>query len=69
MEIASRDNLKIAVSAVLVACFSLSLGDSLIKQQSATFVIWQIFLVRSAIAIPFLIYFVRFRSGVGSTVF
>lgn len=62
MEIASRDNLKIAVSAVLIACFSLSLGDSLIKQQSASFVIWQIFLVRSAIAIPFLIYFVRIRS-------
>ena len=62
MEIARRDNLKIAVSAVLVACFSLSLGDSLIKQQSASFVIWQIFLVRSAIAIPFLIYFVRIRS-------
>lgn len=62
MEIARRDNLKIAVSAVLIACFSLSLGDSLIKQQSASFVIWQIFLVRSAIAIPFLIYFVRIRS-------
>ena len=63
MEIASRDNLKIAVSAVLVACFSLSLGDSLIKQQSASFVIWQIFLVRSTLAIPFLIYFLRFRGS------
>ena len=62
MEIASRDNLKTAVSAVLIACFSLSLGDSLVKQQSTSFVIWQIFLVRSAIAIPFLIYFARIRS-------
>lgn len=63
MEIARRDNLKIAVSAVLVACFSLSLGDSLIKQQSTSFVIWQIFLVRSTLAIPFLIYFLRIRSS------
>jgi len=62
MKSANRDNLTIAISAVLVACLSLSLGDSLIKQQSASFVIWQIFLVRSAIAIPFLIYFVRIRS-------
>lgn len=62
MKSANRDNLAIAISAVLVACLSLSLGDSLIKQQSASFVIWQIFLVRSAIAIPFLIYFVRIRS-------
>ena len=62
MESVSRDNLKVAVSAVLIACFSLSLGDSLIKQQSASFVIWQIFLVRSSIAVPFLIYFARIRS-------
>ncbi len=62
MKSANSDNLTIAISAVLVACLSLSLGDSLIKQQSASFVIWQIFLVRSAIAIPFLIYFVRIRS-------
>ena len=62
MESVNRDNLKIAVSAVLIACFSLSLGDSLIKQQSASVVIWQIFLVRSAIAVPFLIYFARIRS-------
>lgn len=62
MESANRDNLKIAVSAVLIACFSLSLGDALIKQQSASFVIWQIFLVRSAIAVPFLIYFARLHS-------
>ena len=57
-----RDNLKLAVVAILVACFALSLGDALIKQQSARFVIWQIFVMRSVIAIPFLIYFVRIHS-------
>lgn len=62
MESAARDNLKLAVSAILLACFALSLGDALIKQQSASFVIWQIFVMRSIIVIPFLIYFVRLQS-------
>jgi len=57
-----RDNLKLAVGAILGGCFALSLGDALIKQQSASFVIWQIFLMRSLIVVPFLIYFVRIRS-------
>jgi drug/metabolite transporter (DMT)-like permease len=62
MELAARDNLKLAIAAILAACFSLSLGDALIKQQSVAFVIWQIFVMRSVIAIPFLIYFVRISS-------
>ena len=62
MELTSRDNLKLAISAILAACFALSLGDALIKQQSDSFVIWQIFIMRSSIAIPFLVYFVHIRS-------
>ncbi len=62
MEPAARDNLKLAVSAILLACFALSLGDALIKQHSVSFVIWQIFVMRSIIVIPFLIYFVRIQS-------
>lgn len=62
MEPGARDNLKLAVSAILLACFALSLGDALIKQQSTSFVIWQIFVMRSIIVIPFLIYFVRIQS-------
>ncbi|MDH3469302.1 MAG: DMT family transporter [Gammaproteobacteria bacterium] len=62
MEPAARDNLKLAVSAILGACFALSLGDALIRQQSTSFVIWQIFVMRSVIVIPFLIYFVRLQS-------
>ena len=59
MKLAAGDNLKLAIGAILAACFSLSLGDALIKQQSAAFVIWQIFVMRSLIAMPLLIYFVR----------
>ena len=62
MNLVVRDNLKLAVVAILAACFALSLGDALIKQQSARFAIWQIFVMRSVIAIPFLIYFVRIHS-------
>ena len=40
------DNLKLAVGAIVAGCFALSLGDALIKQHSASFVLWQIFLVR-----------------------
>ena len=56
------DNLKIAISAIVAGCFALSLGDALIKQQSASFLLWQIFVVRSAILLPFLIYLVRIYS-------
>ena len=59
---APRDNLKLAMAAILAAAIALSLGDALIKQQSASFVLWQIFLMRSLIALPFLVYFVRLQS-------
>ena len=62
-DIPKTDNLKIAIVAIVAGCFALSLGDALIKQQSASFVLWQIFVVRSAILIPFLIYLVRFYRG------
>ena len=56
------DNLTLAVPAILIGVFALSLGDALIKQQSATFPLWQIFIMRSLIATPFLIYFIRIRT-------
>ncbi len=59
---APRDNPKLAIAAILAACAALSLGDALIKQQSANFVLWQIFLMRSLIALPFLVYFARLQS-------
>ena len=62
MAAVKNDNLKLAVTAILVGCLALSLGDALIKQESARFPLWQIFVVRSAIVIPFLIYFTRLES-------
>ncbi len=57
----SRDNTKIAVAAIVFAVFALSLGDAAIKQISADFVLWQIFVVRSLIAVPVLIAVIKFR--------
>ena len=59
MEQASQDNLKLAIGAILLACLALSLGDALIRQSSASFPIWQIFVLRSAIAAPLLVYVLR----------
>ena len=56
------DNLRLAVPAILICVFALSLGDALIKQQHAAFSLWQIFIMRSLIATPFLIYFIRIRT-------
>jgi drug/metabolite transporter (DMT)-like permease len=53
------DNLKFAIASILIGCFALSLGDALIKQQSTSFGLWQVFLMRSMIAIPVLICLLR----------
>ena len=57
-----NDNLKKAVAAILITAFALSLGDALIKQESSAFPLWQIFVMRSVIATPFLVYFIRIRT-------
>ena len=49
------DNLPLAVTVILVTVLALSLGDALIKLTSSSFVIWQIFVIRSAIALPVLL--------------
>ena len=54
-ESARADNPQLAIATITVACLGLSLGDALIKQQSAEFVLWQIFALRSAIVLPFLL--------------
>jgi hypothetical protein len=58
------DNVKLAVAAILTSTLAFSLSDAAIKLISAKFVLWQIFVIRSAIAIPLLIaiIFLRFRS-------
>ncbi len=57
-----NDNLKMAVAAILITAFALSFGDALIKQESSAFPLWQIFVMRSVIATPFLVYFIRIRT-------
>ena len=51
---ADGDNIILAVIAIVFTVFALSLGDALIKQISADFPLWQIFVFRSVIAIPVL---------------
>ena len=58
---ADRDNIALAVAVILGTNLALSLGDAAIKQVSASFVLWQIFVIRSSIAIPILILIVRLR--------
>ena len=55
------DNLKLAIFAIVFTVFALSLGDALIKRISADFPLWQIFVVRSLIAIPVLIVVIKAR--------
>ncbi len=49
------DNIPLAVGTIILTVLALSLGDALIKLTSGNFVIWQIFVTRSAIAIPCLV--------------
>jgi hypothetical protein len=62
----SGDNVRLAVAVILATDFALSLGDAAIKQISADFVLWQIFVIRSIIAIPILIALIRLRSRLTS---
>ena len=57
-----NDNIPLAVGVIIFTVLALSLGDALIKLTSRNFVIWQIFVVRSLIAIPFLVLFLAIRS-------
>lgn len=60
------DNVRLAVAVILATDLVLSLGDAVIKLISADFVLWQIFVVRSIIAIPVLIAVIRLRSRLAS---
>jgi drug/metabolite transporter (DMT)-like permease len=55
------DNIRLAVFAIIFTVFALSLGDALIKQISTGFPLWQIFVIRSVIAIPVLALIVKVR--------
>ena len=55
------DNIPLAISAVVTGVFALSLGDALIKYLSAEFTLAQIFVLRSALAIPVLVAILMIR--------
>jgi len=55
------DNVTLAVVVILITNLALSLGDAAIKQISASFVLWQIFVLRSVITIPVLIAILALR--------
>lgn len=48
------DRIPLAVSVIILTVLVLSLGDAVIKMTSGNFVIWQVFVIRSLIAIPVL---------------
>lgn len=58
---ADVDNVKLAVFAIVLTVFVLSLGDAIIKLVSAEFPLWQIFVMRSFIAVPVLVAVIRIR--------
>lgn len=49
------DNIRVAVGGILVSVLALSFGDALIKLVSIQFSLWQIYVVRSLLAIPMLL--------------
>ena len=59
--VSSKDNIPLAVFAIVLAVFSLSLGDAIIKTISANFNIWQIFVYRSLVLAPLLVVLVKLR--------
>ncbi len=58
---ARTDNFKLAVFSIIFAVLALSMGDAVIKYVSASFSLWQIYVVRSLIAAPILIAVIKFR--------
>jgi drug/metabolite transporter (DMT)-like permease len=55
------DNVTLAVVVILITNLALSLGDAAIKQISADFVLWQIFVLRSVITVPVLVAILALR--------
>ncbi|MGF1631967.1 MAG: DMT family transporter [Kiloniellaceae bacterium] len=56
------DNLALAITSILLTVLALSFGDALIKLISANFVLWQVFVLRSLLAIPALAAVIRLRN-------
>jgi drug/metabolite transporter (DMT)-like permease len=55
------DRTRSAVVTIIFAVFALALGDAIIKGVSASFTLWQIFFLRSAIVVPILVVTLKSR--------
>ncbi|MEM7257216.1 MAG: DMT family transporter [Pseudomonadota bacterium] len=59
------DDTNRAVVVIVVTVLALSLGDAVIKSTSATFSLWQIFVLRSLLVVPCLLLVIKQSSAVG----
>ncbi|MCG8348418.1 MAG: DMT family transporter [Chloroflexales bacterium] len=57
-----NENPRLAIAVIIGTVFALALGDALIKDASATFTLWQIFVLRSVAVVPILILLIRGRA-------
>lgn len=55
----NNDNTKLAIFSIIFAVLALSIGDAVIKLFSVNFSLWQIYVVRSLIAIPILLIVIK----------
>lgn len=55
------NNTKAAVTAIVFVALILSLGDAIIKKTSADLMLWQLFVLRSVVALPVLLMILRLR--------
>ncbi|MFK7939464.1 MAG: DMT family transporter [Roseovarius sp.] len=56
-----KDNTPLAVLIIVMTVFVLTLGDAAIKGMSTDLRLWQIFIIRSGVALPVLILLIRMR--------
>lgn len=54
-----RDNVKRAVAAIVIGVSVMAFGDALIKLIGLRFSLWQLYLLRSLIALPFFVFLMR----------
>lgn len=57
----NRNNLSLAIPAIILAVLALSAGDAVIKYIGAGFPLWQTYILRSALAIAPLLAFIRWK--------
>ena len=57
----AKNNVPRAVLCIVFEVLALSLGDAVIKSVSVSFPLWQLYVLRSAIALPILMLFIRLR--------